>query len=117
MSGRPRITLYGKQATEDEIISEITKLLQGVSERRPYCLSGREIAKVIGAGHSSVYSYIKKAEQQKKIQRLENGRYVLPSRPRETVFRLFNHRNQITSNPLVADWMDDLLTRKQGIAM
>ena len=114
MKSRPRIRLFGKRATEEQIISEITNLLKGVSSRRPYSLSAREIAKVLGIGHSSVYDYIKKAEEQNKIQRLASGRLALPPRPQETIFRRFNYHNKITSDPLVADWMDDILTRKGG---
>jgi len=112
---RPRVRLYGKRVTKDQIILEITNLLKGTSDRRPYSLSVQEVAKLLGVSRATIYKYIKQAEADQKIPKLaKNGRLELPPATQETVFRKFNYYNKITSDPLVADWMDDILTRRGG---
>ena len=111
----PRISLYGKRVTKDQIVLEITNLLHGTSVRRPYSLSVQEVANVLGVSRATIYKYIYLAEEDQRIPKLaKNGRLALPPKSQETVFRHFNHYNKITSDPLVADWMDDVLTRKGG---
>jgi hypothetical protein len=102
--------LYGKKTTHSKITEEISSLLNGNSSR-PYPLSVAEIAKVLGVCKKTVYNYINKTKQ---ITKLESGRFVLPKNP-YSAYRHFNKHHEITSDPLVTEWMDDLLTRKQGI--
>ncbi len=112
ISFKPRIRLYGKKVTQEQITNEIHSLLHGNADQ-PYPLSAGEIAKVLGIDKKTVYNYIRKFPKQDDIAKLPSGHYHLPKNP-DSEFRLFNKRHDITSNPLVTEWMDDLLTRKQG---
>ena len=112
ISFKPRIRLYGKKATQEQITNEIHSLLHG-NANRPYPLSAGEIAKALGIDRKTVYNYIHKFPKQDGITKLDSGHYELPKDP-DSEFRHFNKLHDITSNPLVTEWMDDLLTRKQG---
>lgn len=112
MPFQPRIRLYGKRSSEGKIVEEIHNLLTGNSSR-PYPLSAAEIAKVLGISRKTVYNYLQKIPQ---LQRVKSGHYELPKDP-DTVFRFFNKNHKITSDPLVTEWMEDLLTRKHGFPL
>ncbi len=47
------------------------------------------------------------------ISKLQSGRLDLP-KGADDKFRQFNQLHKVTSEPLVAEWMDDLVTRKGG---
>ena len=63
----PRIRLYGKRVTKDQIILEITNLLHGTSVRRPYSLPVQEVAKVLGVSRATIYKYIYLAETEPRL--------------------------------------------------
>jgi len=105
----PRIRLYGKRVTEEQITREIFNLLHG-NDQRPYPLSVAEIAKIFDVNRNTVYNYIKRM----KLQKSQTGRLNLPKIPIEKQFRQFNKHHPITSDQLVGDWMDDITTRKGG---
>jgi hypothetical protein len=109
---RPRTRLDGKKTTKEALVQEIILLLQGTSVKRPYPLSVTEVAKVLGVTRQTVYSYIKLARDQ-TIPRLENGKLCLP-KSEDMIFRKFNKMHEITRDPLVSEWMDDLITRRGG---
>lgn len=48
--------------------------------------------------------------------RLQSGHFFLP-KSKDTEFRQFNKLHKFTSDPLVSEWMDDLLTRRQGLPL
>jgi len=48
------------------------------------------------------------------LEKSRTGHFKLPKIPQEKQFRLFNKYHEITSDPLVAEWQDDLITRKGG---
>jgi hypothetical protein len=104
--------LYGKKTTHSKITEEINALLNGNSSR-PDHLSVAEIAKVLGVCKKTVYNYINKIPKQESIARLSSGHFALPKNP-DSKYRHFNKHHKITSDPLVAEWMSDLLTRRQG---
>ena len=108
----PRIKLYGKKAPQEKITKEIRDLLEG-NATRPYPLTIAEISKVLGVCRKTVYNYINRISKEDKILRLPSGHFFLPKNP-ELEFRIFNKHHEITNDQLVSDWMDDLLTRKQG---
>jgi len=108
----PRVKLYGKKAPQEKIAQEIRDLLEGNSSR-PYPLTIAEIAKVLGVCRQTVYNYINRLSKEKSIPRLSSGHFFLTQTP-EKEFRAFNKHHKITGDQLVSEWMDDLLTRKQG---
>ncbi len=109
---RPHIRLQKKRATEDQIINEIYNLLHGTGNR-PYPLTVTETAKVLGVSRDTIYRYVKKMKGESKILKTKD-RLVLPKLPEDTKFRQFNKNHPITGDPLVTEWIDDLLTRKGG---
>lgn len=106
------IRLQKKKATEEQIINEIHSLLHGTGPR-PYPLSVTETAKLLGVSRDTIYRYIKKMKEDKKILKTKD-RLVLPKPPEDDNFKQFNKSHPITGDPLVTEWMDDLLTRKGG---
>jgi len=110
---RRKMKLYGQKATSEDILLEVSNLLYAQSHR-PYPLRPAEIAIALGISRKTVYNYISKLSKTGKIIRLWSGRFFLP-KSSEREFREFNKHHQITSDPLVSEWMDDLLTRKQGM--
>ena len=108
----PRVKLYGKKATQEKITKEIRDLLEG-NATRPYPLTIAEISKVLGVCRQTVYNYINRISKENSISQLPSGHFFLPKSP-ESEFRVFNKHHCITSDQLVSEWMDDLLTRKQG---
>jgi len=110
---RAFIKIRKKRATEQQITEEIFSLLHG-NGSRPYSLSVTEIAKTLGVSRDTVYRYIKKMKDVQQILRDKNGKLHLPEPSQDAKFRKFNKFHKITSDPLVTEWIDDLLTRKAG---
>ena len=57
---------------------------------------------------------IKEILKRMKLEKTQTGRLVLPKIPQGKRFEQFNKRHTITSDPLVTEWMEDLMTRKGG---
>ena len=112
---RPRIKLYGKRATQEDILLEIHKLLFAKGERS-YPLKPREIAEVLGFSYKTTYNYITKLFKTGRVSRAGSSRYLFP-KPDKNEFREFSKHHKITSDPLVSEWIDDLLTRRQGLPL
>lgn len=112
---RRKLTLYGKKASQDDILEEIHRLLYAKGNR-PYPLKPPEIAKALGIARQSVYNYIKLLSQRGDMVRLRSGHFFLP-KSKDQEFKEFNKHHSITSDPLVSEWMDDMLTRKQGMPL
>ena len=110
MSFIPRIRLRGRRTSEEKITQEISDLLHGKGAI-PYPLSVTETARFLGVCRTTVYNYLKRM---KTLNKSNTGRFKLPKIPQEKCFKQFNKRHKITSEPLVAEWMDDLTTRKSG---
>ena len=110
-----RLKLYGKKATSNDILEEVNRLLYAKGNR-PYPLKPSEIANAIGMSRQSVYNYIKKLSNRGNMVRLQSGHFFLP-KANDTEFRQFNKLHKFTSDPLVSEWMDDLLTRRQGLPL
>lgn len=106
--------LYGKNATEEEIIKEVSRLLLGDFERRQDPISVADTAKMLGCSRDTVYSYVKKAVEKYHILEYKNGRISLPDKKQPEKFRQFDKNHEIVNDPLVYDWKQDLLTRKNG---
>lgn len=90
-------------------MQEISDLVQGTGSR-PYPIPMTEVAKMLGVCRKTVYNYMKRM----KLEKSNTGRFSLPKIPSEKKFRQFNKDHPITSEPLVAEWIEDLTTRKAG---
>ena len=110
---RRQLKLYGKKATTEDILLEINNLLYAKGHR-PSPLKPSEIAKALGLSKKTVYNYITKLSKTGNIIRLRSGHFFLPKSDTKEFYE-FNKHHEITSDPLVSEWMDDLLTRKQGM--
>ncbi len=111
MLEKTRVRIDGRRTTREALTQEITSLFLGTSPRRPYPLSVTEIAKTLGISRETTYLYLKRAKDQ--IPRAKNGR-ICPPRSEDWEFRNFNKMHDITKDPLVSEWMDDLITRRSG---
>lgn len=111
-----RIRLNGKKATQDQIANEIYNLIMGKGSR-PYPASISETARLLGISRETVYQYIKKLRGEKAIQKLPSGKLARPRESSESKFYRYSSSNPITNDPLVVEWLDDLLTRKGGVAV
>ena len=110
-----KLRLYGKRATPEEITKEILKLLHGdkVNDIEP--LSVADTAKILGWSRDNVYVYTKKAIKAGLLKLENNRKLCIPSnQTSEASFRRFTKHHQILDIPLVAEWKQDMLTRKQG---
>jgi len=76
-NSKTRIRLYGKRATQEDILSEIHKLLFAKGERS-YSLKPREIAEILGFSYKTVYNYISKLSKTGKVSRVGSGHYHFP---------------------------------------
>lgn len=113
MRRKKRMRLYGKRATESQIINEIVRLLLGSANERP--LTVEEIGPILGCHKATVYAYIKKAAKSGLLTYHGNNRLVIPTNNRDNIiFYRFDKRHPITQDKLVSEWKEDLLTRKQG---
>jgi hypothetical protein len=111
---RHRLRLYGRRTTEEEIVKEISRLLLGDDARKQEPLSVSDAASALGYCRTSAYKYVKKAvEKYHLLEYDNNGRIVLPKNPK-LKFQRFYKRHKITNDSLVAEWKQDLLTRKGG---
>lgn len=114
MSGR-RTRLYGKSATEEDIAREISRLLLGDQDGRQDPLSVTDTARALGYTRTTVYNYVRKAVEKYKTLEYKNGKICLPENSKQLMkFRRFDKKHSITQDPLVLDWKEDLLTRKNG---
>jgi hypothetical protein len=107
--------LYGKKSTEEEIAREISRLLLGDQDRREGPISVTDAARTLGYTRATVYNYVKKAVEKYHMLEYKNGRICLPENSKQLMkFRRFDKKHDITQDPLVSDWKQDLLTRKNG---
>lgn len=103
--------LYGKRSTKEKITNEIVRLLLGKEE----ILTVHDVAKRLGFSKDTVYTYIQNAVKEGLISYGRNGHLSIPANlGTELGFRRFSKLHPITTDPLVAEWKQDLLTRKQG---
>lgn len=110
MKFAPRIRLNGKRPSENQVLQEISDMVHGTGSR-PYPIPITEVAKMLGVSRATVYNYIKRM---KGMQKGPTGQFIVPKISPEKNFRQFNKDHRITSEPLVAEWVEDLTTRKGG---
>ncbi|MGI0028066.1 MAG: helix-turn-helix domain-containing protein, partial [Nitrosopumilaceae archaeon] len=107
--------LYGKCSTEEKITNEVVRLLLGDTVTGQYPLPVSEVAITLGYTKRTIYNYVRKAVKNNLLEYGKNGNLVIPSnRKSELGFRQFDKNHQIVKDPLIAEWKQDLLTRKQG---
>lgn len=112
-SGR-KIRLYGKPATEFEVSQEVSSLLLGDQDRKLKPLSVAKIAETLEFTRQTVYNYIEKAKKFNLLQENQDGTLLVPKQDETEAWKRFDELHAITSDPLIADWLQDLKTRKQG---
>ena len=101
--------------TRDEITEKITELLLGnsVKKIRPHKIT--EICKVTGFdSRTTIYGFLDRGVELGLLKKSDSGRYVLPELSHAEEFQKFNDSHRILDDPIVSDWFDDLLNRKQG---
>jgi hypothetical protein len=104
-----KLKLYGRKVTDEQVSLEAYNLTHGLG-KKPYPLSARETAEFLGIAYKTVYKYLHKTQ----IPRSYSGRLILPKIPPVKRYKTFNRYHAITSDPLVSEWIDDLITRKSG---
>jgi hypothetical protein len=112
MLGRKPKQLYGKRVTKEEIMKEVVCLL-GDKENDP--LTVREVAKKLGYDKDTIYRYAEMAVKEGLIK-YYNKRLVIPTNQQTGIstFKRFEGLHPIADDPLVKDWIQDMLTRKHG---
>ena len=101
MKFTPRMRLHGRQASESQIIQEISQMVQGYQCQTIPTTNHRN-SKDVRVCRKTACNYIKRIENMKKAS---TGRFILPKVPAEKKFRRFNKDHAITSEPLVAEWI------------
>jgi Mn-dependent DtxR family transcriptional regulator len=106
--------LYGNRVIEEEMAKEVSRLLLGDPNTRQEPLSVSEAARALGYSRNTVYRYVKKAVEKYHLLGYDNnGRIVLPENTK-LEFQRFDKKHEIMHDHLVAEWKQDLLTRKGG---
>ncbi|MDE1841878.1 MAG: helix-turn-helix domain-containing protein [Thaumarchaeota archaeon] len=105
--------LYGKRATKDQIMKEVVRLLLGTGHDDP--LTVTDTATTLGYARDTIYQYIAMAVKGGLLKCI-NGKLVIPTNQKTGIraFKRFNKIHPIIQDPLVAEWKQDMLTRKQG---
>jgi len=112
---KTRMRLYGKNATEEEVTREVSRLLLGDWERRQSPMSVTDTARMLGYARTTIYDYIKKAVEKYHILEYKDGKVVLPESSKQLAkFRQFDKNHEIVNDPLVEEWKQDLMTRRNG---
>ncbi|NIP61985.1 MAG: helix-turn-helix domain-containing protein [Nitrosopumilaceae archaeon] len=90
---------------------EFALLFVGESVHHSGPLSKTEIAKKMEIDRKTVRKYLNIAADKYGFLKKENGKII---NPYLYLFHKFTKRHKITSDKLVAEWLEDLLTRKAG---
>lgn len=109
-----RIRLYGKRATEKEIIDEIVRLHFGNLKKQQKPLGYSEIARKMGITRPTVYHFRKLAIKQGKIELDQYENEILPVETESMKAWSFYNTDEFVQDELIKDWVKDLLTRKNG---
>lgn len=106
------VRIDGKRVERKTLAKEIFSLLKGTSERRPYPVTVTDVSKILGISRETIYVYIRNFRDE-SLPMTEDGRLCIP-KSQDHIFRQFNKFHKITTDPLVSEWFEDLITRKSG---
>lgn len=107
-----RIRLYGKKVTEDELAKEISNQLLGNKARGILPKTVQEVARDLDITRKTVYNYRDLAVELKLLEVDESGEAKLPEIPTEEDFKRYTLEHEITKDPLVQEWIADLMHRR-----
>ena len=106
--------MYGKPATKEEIAKEVTRLLFGNERKHQKPLTISEIAIALNFERMTVYRYKDLSIELGYIKLDKDGIPQLPEIEKTFDFKEFTDKNPILNDGDVADWWQDLQTRKSG---
>jgi len=86
----PRLKMYGKKSTEEQVCKEIVNLLLGQSPHQPHPLSKMQVCKALGLDKKTVRKYTRIAAQKYKFLEINSkGKVIEPHITRNIEFRRF----------------------------
>lgn len=110
-----RLRLYGKPATKEQIANEVAKLMLGDRRKGIEPQNITQICRTLSfESRQTVYSYKDLAVQLGYLELDKDGKAKVPAKTSSQDFKKFTETNPLRNNPLVADWVQNMLTRKQG---
>ena len=111
-----RNRLYGKISTIREWISEILRLKFGDSRRKQEPLPNTKIAVKIGISRQTLIDYLKIAVIHKIVESDHEKNLIVKISDEQGHTRSFLRysMDELMKDPLVADWVQDMMTRKSG---
>jgi predicted transcriptional regulator len=113
MAKRKRVRLHGKRINQIELVQKTVDCYLGNKGIEPMSIS--EIATDMGRHRDTIYEYLNKAVELGLLKKdSDSGRFVKARKVSYQEFKRFNEEHPITADPLVKEWIQDLLTRKGG---
>ncbi len=105
--------LYGRRATKEQIMKEVVCLLLGNEKEDP--LTVTDTARTLGYNRDTIYDYISMAVNAGFLK-YNKGKLAIPTNQKSSAlaFKRFNKIHPIIHESIVSEWVQDLLTRKQG---
>jgi len=99
-------TLYGNNATPDQVRKHIVELLTGNPQKNVPPMSVTDVAKRLGISRETVYQYRKKAIELKEVELNDDGSIKVNQHLEELKdFIAFTDAHPITSDPIVDGWI------------
>jgi hypothetical protein len=111
---KKRLRLYGKPASPEEIAREVSKLLLGDLRRSIMPKNITEISRAMAYSRDTVYYYKNLAIDLKFLELDQEGKAKIPEKIAQTAFKKLTETNRLSNNYMVSDWVQDMMTRKQG---
>jgi len=110
-----RLRLYGKPATKEQIAKEVARLMLGDLRKGIEPQNITQICRTLSfESRQTVYSYKELALELGYLELNKDGKAKVPEKTTNQIFKKFNENNLLSNNPLVSDWVQNMLTRKQG---
>jgi len=110
-----RLRLYGKPATKEQIAKEVSRLMLGDLRKGIEPQNITQICRTLSfESRQTVYSYKELALELGYLELNKDGKAKVPEKTTNQIFKKFNENNLLSNNPLVSDWVQNMLTRKQG---
>lgn len=110
-----RLRLYGKPATKEQIAKEVSNLLLGNFRKGIEPQNITQICRTLSFdSRQSIYIYKELAVKLGYLELDKDGKAKLPEKTSSQAFKKFNEKNPLSNDPLIADWVQNMLTRKQG---
>jgi hypothetical protein len=108
-----RKRLYGKDATDGDFAGELVRLRFGDHKKHQQPLNYSEIAQRLGVSRMQAYRYRAFAIKHGFLE-VKDGKDVLPEATQKAKEFSRFETDSFAQDPLVADWITDMRTRKGG---